>query len=104
MEITTRLNPAQIENLSFEEAYERLNDTAGKLERGNLSLEDSLTLYEEGVLLSQHCEELLNRAELRVTQINPSAPAEDEIEDEDEQYEDDLDGDDGQLTLAEIDF
>lgn len=69
--------------MNFEEAYERLNETTTKLERGNLSLEASLDLYEEGVLLSQRCEELLNNAQLRVSQIvEVSAKTDDEDEDD----------------------
>lgn len=71
MENGTVLGADAIQKLSFEEAYERLNETAARLERGNLSLEISLALYEEGVLLSQHCEDLLNKAELRVSQVAP---------------------------------
>ena len=71
MENGTALGAEAIQQLSFEEAYERLNETAARLERGNLSLELSLALYEEGVLLSQHCENLLNKAELRVSQVAP---------------------------------
>ncbi len=99
MENNTRLTKSQVKALSFEEAYERLNETTGKLERSSLSLEDSLALYEEGVLLSQHCDKLLNKAELRVSQISPAsfglsaATEPDDDEDDDSQYEDDEDDD-----------
>lgn len=83
MKSANSLGQGQIEQLNFEEAYERLNDTASKLERGNLSLEESLTLYEEGVLLSQYCDKLLDSAELRITQIIAS-PAADTNEDKEE--------------------
>ena len=68
-DLEERLNKEQIRNLSFEDAFNRLNDMAGRLEHGNLSLEDSLELYEQGVLLSQQCDSLLNNAQLRVQQI-----------------------------------
>ena len=74
-----RLSAEEIKNLSFEEAYERLNEMAGQLERGNLSLEESLALYEEGVLLSQHCETLLDKAELRVSQVSADDLSDDEL-------------------------
>jgi exodeoxyribonuclease VII small subunit len=74
-----RLSAEEIKNLNFEEAYQRLNEMAGQLERGNLSLEESLALYEEGVLLSQHCETLLDKAELRVSQVSA-----DDLSDDDE--------------------
>lgn len=91
------LGAEAIIQLSFEEAYERLNETAAKLERGNLSLEVSLALYEEGVLLSQHCETLLNKAELRVSQVAPvsaSFGAETASDDDDDDFEDEADDDD----------
>lgn len=62
----------EIKRLDFEEAYKRLSDTTGQLERGNLSLEESLALYEEGVALAQHCGALLDKAELRVSQVTPT--------------------------------
>ena len=86
-----RRDEAAIKNLSFEEAYERLNETAGQLERGNLSLEDSLALYEEGVLLSRHCESLLDKAELRVSQISPASPASQDEWDAEESADEDED-------------
>lgn len=76
-----------IKNMNFENAYERLNETTTKLERGNLSLEASLELYEEGVLLSQRCEELLNNAQLRVSQIVEVNAKPDEEEEDDYLYE-----------------
>lgn len=103
MENGTVLGADAIQKLSFEEAYERLNETAARLERGNLSLELSLALYEEGVRLSQHCETLLNKAELRVSQVAPlsagfgreiGAPDEDEAGADDDDDSDDTDADD----------
>jgi exodeoxyribonuclease VII small subunit len=74
----------EIKQLDFEEAYKRLSETTGQLERGNLSLEESLALYEEGVALARHCETLLDNAELRVSQITPgfSNPFEDDEDEE----------------------
>lgn len=60
--------------MSFEEAYQRLSETAAALENGNLSLDKSLALYEEGVALAERCKELLDKAELRVKQISPVEP------------------------------
>jgi exodeoxyribonuclease VII small subunit len=76
----------QVKNLSFEAAYERLSDTTARLERGNLSLNDSLALYEEGVLLSQHCENLLNNAQLKVSQISAALNTPEPDEDEEDYF------------------
>jgi exodeoxyribonuclease VII small subunit len=53
----------------FEALYRRLEETVGKLEAGNLSLEESLSLYEEGMTLARKCQELLQDAELRITRL-----------------------------------
>jgi exodeoxyribonuclease VII small subunit len=53
----------------FEALYRRLEETVAKLEAGNLSLEESLSLYEEGMTLARRCQELLQDAELRVTRL-----------------------------------
>ena len=53
----------------FEALYTRLEETVAKLEAGNLSLEESLSLYEEGMSLAKRCQELLQGAELRITRL-----------------------------------
>jgi exodeoxyribonuclease VII small subunit len=55
--------------LAFEEALGRLDETVSALETGKLPLEDAIRLYEEGVHLAQRCQELLDRAELRVSRL-----------------------------------
>ncbi len=87
------VNRQEIRQLDFEAAYQRLSSTAEKLEKGNLSLEEALGLYEEGMALSQHCSGLLDRAELRVTTISPGPdnPFEDEEELEETELEEEED-------------
>jgi exodeoxyribonuclease VII small subunit len=58
-----------IEELSFEEALERLEELVRDLEQGDLSLEDSLERFERGVRLVSRCSERLRSAELRVRQL-----------------------------------
>jgi exodeoxyribonuclease VII small subunit len=58
-----------VANDGFESLYKRLEDTVSRLEQGNLSLEESLSLYEEGTTLARRCQELLQDAELRVTRL-----------------------------------
>lgn len=58
-----------INALSFEAAYDALEDTVFKLESGELSLEESVDLYERGRKLSAHCQQLLDQAELRISQL-----------------------------------
>jgi len=58
-----------IENLSFEEALQALEEIVQKLETGNINLEDSISYYERGMALKQHCEAKLRTASLRVEKI-----------------------------------
>jgi exodeoxyribonuclease VII small subunit len=52
--------------LKFEDALGRLENIVQTLERGELSLEESLKAFEEGVKLSKSCLKLLDDAERRV--------------------------------------
>lgn len=54
---------------SYEEAFKNLQDIISRLEDGDLSLEESLKLYEEGKKLSDQCARLLEKAQLRVTTL-----------------------------------
>ena len=55
--------------LSFEKAMEALNDLVEKLEQGDLGLEESVKLYEEGVKLQRICEKRLKDAEFKVEKL-----------------------------------
>ena len=59
----------EIETLSFEEAYDQLEAAVNALRDGQMPLERALHYYEEGMKLAQHCNELLQKAELRVRQL-----------------------------------
>ncbi len=51
----------------FEEAMERLEQIVESLESGNLSLEESLKIFEEGMSLVNFCSKKLEEAEQKVT-------------------------------------
>jgi exodeoxyribonuclease VII small subunit len=84
---------------SFEELYQQLEEKVSLLEAGGLSLDDSLAAYEDAVTFAQRCQQLLDRAELRITRLRESMnsggakgeddaafePDEEELEDEDEE-------------------
>lgn len=53
----------------FEEALARLEELVGRLEVGELPLEETIETFEEGQRLLRICTDLLNRAELRVKEI-----------------------------------
>jgi exodeoxyribonuclease VII small subunit len=58
-----------LSELSFEAAYAELEAIISQLDAGDLPLEDSVRLFERGRKLSEHCQTLLDRAELRVSQL-----------------------------------
>jgi exodeoxyribonuclease VII small subunit len=55
--------------LSFEDALKRLETIVQRLESGEASLEDSITLYTEGQGLKAHCEAKLQSATMRIEAI-----------------------------------
>lgn len=52
--------------MKFEEAMKKLEDIVGKLENGNISLDESMTKYEEGVRLVRLCQKRLDEAKKKV--------------------------------------
>jgi exodeoxyribonuclease VII small subunit len=54
---------------SFENSIKRLNEIVQTLERGDLPLEESLRLFEEGVRLSRASQERLDAAQKRVEEL-----------------------------------
>ena len=58
-----------VEPLAFEEALGRLDEVVSALEEGKISLEEALTLYEEGVRMAHRCQQLLDTAELRLQRL-----------------------------------
>jgi exodeoxyribonuclease VII small subunit len=55
--------------ISFEEKLKELEEIASKLDEENCSLEESLKLFERGVLLSRELESELNEAKLKVKKL-----------------------------------
>jgi exodeoxyribonuclease VII small subunit len=51
---------------TFEQSLAELEDIVGKLESGDLPLEDSLELFEKGIKLSRECRSRLTNAERRI--------------------------------------
>ncbi len=51
---------------SFEEAIARLDEIVQRLEAGNIALDESLNLFEEGIGLAKYCSERLDAAEGRL--------------------------------------
>ncbi len=61
--------PAEISKMPFEAAMAELESIVDRLEKGNVTLEDSIQLYERGEKLKARCEDLLKDAEMRIEKI-----------------------------------
>jgi exodeoxyribonuclease VII small subunit len=61
---------SDIKELSFEAAYAELEQIIAQLDDGSLPLEESVGLFERGRKLAEHCQSLLDVAELRISQIS----------------------------------
>jgi exodeoxyribonuclease VII small subunit len=57
------------EQLSFEEALKQLEKITQTMEEGGLRLEEAIGLFEEGMRLAKICNEQLNAAELKISQL-----------------------------------
>ncbi len=55
--------------MTYEAALAELDALIGKLEGGSIALEEAIGAYERGAKLAQHCAELLERTEQRVSQL-----------------------------------
>ena len=66
-----------IKDMSFEKALKELESIVGRLERGDVELEESINIYERGEALKDHCDRLLKQAEAKVEKItlNPAGEA-----------------------------
>ena len=65
----SKTNATPVDQLSFETALKELEDIVGRLEQGEVDLEDSISLYERGQALKAHCEKKLKAAEGRLEKI-----------------------------------
>ena len=67
------------EALSFEEAFRKLGEMVDSLENGGLPLAEATGIYQQGMGLVRRCNQLLNEAELKITQLtndfSETAPA-----------------------------
>ena len=55
--------------LTFEESYAQLEEVVRQLEGGELTLDESMALFEKGIKLAQMCEARLDKAEQKVSQL-----------------------------------
>lgn len=76
------MNP---DNRTFEESMARLEAIVRAMERGDVALEESLKLFQEGTELVRNCQKLLDNAQMQVKMIltaSDGTPVEEDFQDE----------------------
>ena len=68
------------DEVTFEEAFAELEQIVSELEGGQLTLEESLRLFERGQTLAATCSRKLDEAELRIEKITPEGDRAFEVE------------------------
>jgi|TARA_E500000075_G_C6955779_1_gene302237 exodeoxyribonuclease VII small subunit len=66
-------NNTERERPSFEQALKELEHIVQELEKEDVSLERSIELYQKGVELSKECSDLLEKAELKIQEVQSSS-------------------------------
>lgn len=72
-------------NMTFEQSMARLEAIVRAMERGDVALEESLKLFQEGTELVRNCQKLLDEAQLQVKKIMTApdgSPVEEDFRDE----------------------
>lgn len=59
----------KIDNMSFEDIMKSLESIANELESGKLNLDESVEKFEEGIKLSKKCNEILDKAEKKISML-----------------------------------
>lgn len=62
-----------VEEMSFEESIDALESLVKRLEDGGIDLDESLRVYEQAVVLRDHCKRILEDGERRIRKIMESA-------------------------------
>ena len=76
------MNPT---NKTFEESMARLEQIVRAMERGDVALEESLKLFQEGTELVRSCQKILDDAQLHIKKITTApdgSPVEEDFQDE----------------------
>ena len=68
--MTHKKQKTDIDKLSFEDAIKELTNIVGKIEQGQIPLQDSLEQYEKGMALIKLCRTILQKAEERIEKIS----------------------------------
>ena len=73
------------ESQTFEASMARLEQIVRAMERGDVALEESLKLFQEGTELVRNCQKLLDNAQLQIKKVmaaEDGSPVEEEFQDE----------------------
>jgi exodeoxyribonuclease VII small subunit len=57
---------SDINQLTYEQAFAKLEELVGRLESGQIDLDEAVNLFERGQALAQRCQQLLENADLKV--------------------------------------
>ena len=72
------MNKKEIEKLKYEQAFSRLEEIVAAMGAASVPLDELMELYEEGMLLSAHCDKLLKGYDARLEKVSRRADAEGE--------------------------
>jgi exodeoxyribonuclease VII small subunit len=62
--------PAGIEDMTYEQALNELEEIVTNLESDDHSLEQALAMFEHGQALARHCAQLLEKAEIKIQELS----------------------------------
>ncbi|MEK9138985.1 MAG: exodeoxyribonuclease VII small subunit [Bacteroidota bacterium] len=79
------MTPKNHQKQTFEESLHRLEEIVNKLEQGEVPLEDSIKIYEEGLALSKACLERLTQAELKLKKLSKNIDGSFQLLDEEDE-------------------
>ena len=68
--MTAKKKKDDLGELNFEESIKELTNIVGKIEQGQIPLQDSLEQYEKGMALIKQCRTILQKAEKRIEKIS----------------------------------
>lgn len=66
--------------MKFEQALDKLQEIADKMESNQISLDESLALYQEGIKLCSFCKSELDKAQGKITQLSDDSQVEIEVD------------------------
>ena len=58
-----------MQDMAFEDAFAELDQIVQRLDAGELTLDEAISLYERGRTLAHQCQQLLDQADIRITQL-----------------------------------